>query len=267
MEPFAVISGKASSGLDGALQTITSIAKERYANYTTAHHEWIDKLPSGDYKTSINSIRYSTDILDEIKKRFPNTAVKNVTQVDEVYWAVSPKTAKGSDRSLVDCHYDAPFGLIPTGGVIYYRVIIAANENDAVTTVFPSESKTVKMNTGDFHGLDYNKDWHCVEGKIPEGKYRVLLKLHYLITPPGSEVYAPYVEGANVAWTVGSRETMRMSADPQNVFEWFIGLLVNVSRFTFNHWIPFSFIILVILGLCFNPKVFGVRLPTFCKYF
>lgn len=119
--------------------------------------------------------------------------MKSVEEADEVYWAVSPRDATGSDRSLVDCHFDSPLGWFPTGGVVFYRIIIATNENNDVVTVFPGEDKRVKMSTGDFHGLDYNKDWHCVEGKIPPGKFRVLLKLHYVVTPPGSEAWEDYV--------------------------------------------------------------------------
>jgi len=106
------------------------------------------------------------------------------------------------------------------------------------------------MTTGDYHGLDYNKDWHCVEGQIPEGKYRILLKLHYLIVPEGSSEFAPFVRWINVAWTKISRETMRMSAEPETIFEEFVAFLVNISRLIFNNfYISLCILIFFVLGI------------------
>lgn len=260
-EGFIVISGNASDSLKNELKEVTKISEERYKNIKTANHEWIDTLNDPTFKKYIDDIRYSDAIKSKISEAFPNTTITNVTEGDEIYWAVSPKDATGSDRSLVDCHYDSPFMFVPTFGVTYYRVIIATNENNDVTTVFPHENKRVKMSTGDFHGLDYNKDWHCVEGKIPPSKYRILLKLHYLIVPKGSEPYANFVRSINVWWTQVSRETMRMSAKPNNIFEYFVALLVNVSRYIYNY--GYFFIALFILIILIFTKM-GKRVR---KYF
>jgi hypothetical protein len=244
-ESFAVISGSIKDDTD--IKIITEIAKDRYAEYKTAHHEWIDKVDNIKYRQALNKVRTDPDIFSKMKQKFPNSTIKPITEVDEIYWAVSPKGATGSDRSLVDCHYDSPFSLIPTGGVIFYRVIIACNENNTVTTVFPDENVRVKMGPKDFHGLDYNKDIHCVEGTIPEGKFRILLKLHYLIVPDGTSYYEPFVKGINVGWTVLSRETMRMSANPKNVWECIVALIVNICRIIFNNCYLFFLILLFIV--------------------
>ena len=244
-EGFVVISGNASNELRTELNAITKISEVRYKNIKTANHEWINNLDNMELKTYIETVRHSDVILNKIRAQFPDTRITNITESDEIYWAVSPKGAKGSDRSLVDCHYDSPFVLFPTFGVTYYRVIIATNENNNVITVFPHENKRVKMSTGDFHGLDYNKDWHCVEGEIPPDNYRVLLKLHYLIVPKGSESYANYVKMINVWWTQLSREAMRMSANPQNILEYFVAMIVNISRILFNY--GYYFIVFFIL--------------------
>lgn len=234
MEGFAVISGKIDDNKN--LNYITDVAKERYAQYKTAHHEWINSVEPSKYRDALDEVRTDPAIIKKIQERFPDTTIKSVSEADEIYWAVSPKGAIGSDRSLVDCHYDSPFALFPTGGVIFYRVIIACNENNTVTTVFPDENVSVKMNTKDFHGLDYNKDIHCVEGAIPEDKFRVLLKMHYLIVPDGSESYESMVRGMNVGWTVLSRETMRMSAEPKIWYEHIVAFIVNFCRIIFNNF-------------------------------
>jgi hypothetical protein len=73
--------------------------------------------------------------------------------------------------------------------------------------------------------------------------------MHYLIVPKGSEVWAPFVRWINVLWTVLSRETMRMSANPQNIFESFVAGLVTVARVFFNYfyWFFAGFFILVVI--------------------
>jgi len=244
-ENFAVISGSIEKDVD--VRYIANIAKDRYANYTTAHHEWINKVEAGDYRTALDKVRTDPTILNTIHKQFPHATIKPATEADEVYWAVSPKGATGSDRSLVDCHYDSPLAWIPTGGVIFYRVIIACNENNTVTTTFPNEDKRVKMNTKDFHGLDYNADLHCVEGAIPKDKYRVLLKMHYIIVPPDAQGYESFVKSMNVGWTVLSRETMRMSANPTNWYEYLVALIVNVCRVVFNNY---DKALILVVALC-----------------
>jgi len=241
-EGFAVISGTIKE--NGDLKYITNTASQRYSEYKTAHHEWIDKVEPSKYREALDAVRTDPVIFEKIKERFPNTTIKSVTEADEIYWAVSPKGATGSDRSLVDCHYDSPFALFPTGGITYYRVIIACNENNAVTTTFPDENIKVKMNEKDFHGLDYNKDIHCVEGTIPEGTFRVLLKMHYLIIPNGSEPYESWVRGINVGWTILSREAMRMSANPKYWYEYIVAFMVNFCRVVYNN------IYMVLAGTC-----------------
>jgi hypothetical protein len=261
LEGFAVLSDSYND--PETFKYISQTSKERYSQYKKAHHEWIDKVEPGKFRDSLESVRQNEAIMNAINKKFPGSRIQAVTEADEIYWSASPKEAKGSDRSLVDCHYDSPFSIIPTGGVVYYRIIIAMNENDTVTTVFPNEDKRVKMNTGDFHGMDYNKDWHCVEGSIPKDKYRVLLKLHYLVIPENTQQFwIDFVRYINVVWTYLSRETMRMSADPKTLFEIFIGYLVNISRFLFNN---FYTIILCLIALFVVTKVFLKKSFRFFK--
>jgi len=247
-EGFAVISGSIKS--DSDLNFITEIAKERYLKYKTSHHEWIDKVEPSKYRTALDNVRTDRDIFEKIKERFPNSEIKPVPEADEIYWAVSPKDANGSDRTLVDCHYDSPFAWVPTGGPIFYRIIIACNENNTVTTSFPNENVKVKMNTKEFHGLDYTFDFHCVDGSIPKDKVRVLLKLHFLVVPKGTEFYEDWVKNINVWWNRFSRETMRMSAEPDTWFKYLVASTVNTWRFIFNN-INFILTIFVLLICCY----------------
>ena len=261
MEGFAVLSSKMDQS--ETLDFISNVANERYGQHTNAHHEWIHTIEPGAYKDALESIRTSHILTDAILKQFPNTDIQSVPEVDEVYWSASPKSAKGSDRSLVDCHYDAPFSLLPTGDVVFYRIILAVNHNNTVTTIFPDEHKSVLMDKGDFHGLDYNKDWHCVEGSIPPDKFRVLLKLHYIVSPKKvSNFWIQFVYWLNVLWTYFSRYTMRISGNPETMFEYLIGGLVNVARFTYNNGYRAMF---AGLYLCFIACFMYVGLKRFFR--
>jgi hypothetical protein len=251
-ESFAVISGAVNNNYSADLEKISQTAKDRYSSFKTGHHEWINSIENSEYRAALERIRSSPDIINKVKEKFPSSAVKTVTEADEVYWAVSPKDATGSNRTLVECHYDSPFAWVPTGGAIFYRVLIACNENNTVTTVFPDEDIRVKMTTRDFHGLDYNKDWHCVEGKIPAEKYRVLLKLHYIVVPKGSEAWEEYVRWMGVNWNMLSRETMRMSSNPQNIWESIIAAYVNTCRVFFNNIYTVLFILVILVIIIYN---------------
>jgi len=135
--------------------------------------------------------------------------------------------------------------------LLNYRVLLACNENNDVITVFPNDNVNVKMNTGDYHGLDYNKDYHCATGQIPEGKYRVIIKLHYILTPKNRPAnMGKFIRFINVQWTIFSRWIMNMSADPTNIFQHAIGFMINMlTRMFANPSITVS--ILIGLGVMY----------------
>jgi hypothetical protein len=238
------------------LDTISKHINELCIGRSKAHHIWTEDLPENVY-SSVESVRTSEEVMSVLQKAYPKHTIENVRESDEIYWAVSPKGAKGSDRSLVDCHYDAPFSIIPVSST-YYRVIIACNENNDVITSFPNDDVHVKMNTGEFHGLDYNTDYHCVEGSIPPGKYRVLLKLHYMIIPEhltSSSLSVQFTKFINVLWTKISRWFMRASAEPSNPIEYLAGLVVNVSRVVFNNNILSFSLLGVFIAFLFRKRI------------
>lgn len=258
---MSVTSGKYNSTSD--VRKIAEWINQKCVGREKAHHIWTEETPSG-IRSEVEKVRTSNEIMKTIQDRFPKYSIENVREADEIYWAVSPKNAKGSDRSLVDCHYDSPFGIIPVDS-IFYRVIIACNENNDVTTVFPNDDVRVMMDIGDYHGLDYNKDWHCVEGKIPNGTYRVLLKLHYILTPKGRTIHTGgFVRSINVWWTKLSRWFMRMSAEPQNIFEHIAGAIVNGLRYIFNKTNPIVSVVLLVV-LLIAIYYFFLRKRTFKK--
>ena len=252
-----IITGKYKNSSD--LNSITEYMVDNSKNNGKfiSNHVWIDEIKhkNKDIYDTIDKVRDSDDIKNAIKNKYTNYKIKNVKESDEIYFAVSPKDASGSDRSLVDCHYDAPFSILPSFNIIYYRVIIGCNDNDHVTTIFPNDNIKVKMTTGDFHGLDYNKDYHCADGQIPESKNRVLLKLHYILVPENykdNSMSEKYVRFINVKWTHISRWFMRMSSNPGGsggLINHLMGFFVNFSRFYYNNTILLLVIIIFVISL------------------
>ena len=60
-----------------------------------------------------------------------------------------------------------------------------------------------------------------------------------------SDTWPRFTQWLNVAWTKLSRETMRMSAEPKNIFEFLIAALVNTCRILFNNAYVVIFFILI----------------------
>merc|ERR1712137_1186172 len=99
-----------------------------------------------------------------------------VPGADEVYLSMNPATAAGSDVGMTACHYDAPFSWVPQGGNLFVRVFLGVNENRDVITQVGNRNFT--LSTSEFLVIDLSRDLHCVHGRIPEGRNRVVLKLH-----------------------------------------------------------------------------------------
>lgn len=105
------------------------------------------------------------------------------------------------------------------------------------------------MDEGNFHGFDYNRDKHCVDGSISKGKYRVLLKLHYLLIPNNvsNNFVENIVRNINVFWTKATRNAMNMSNNPKTIYEHIVANIINYSTVLFNNVYIICIILIVIL--------------------
>lgn len=220
---------------------------------TSSKHYWIDEINQEDIKKSLDLLRNADEIKNEIQKAYPEHLIKSVPTSDEVYISVDPSLRKNSDIALSDCHYDAPFKYIPQYGNVFVRVILGLTKNS--TTYTTIEDKKSLLSTLDFNGMDYNNDYHCVEGYIPKGEIRILLKLHFLCIHKNSpEFFFNFTEYINDWWTHFSREFMRLSAEPQNIVDTFLGYLVVFTRTIYNksNVISSLIVILVIYYIVYN---------------
>jgi len=209
-----------------------TILRNHYkSNGKTTDHEWVDEIKQPVIKNAIDTLRSSSIIRDTLLENYPDSTVRSVPSIDEVFVSVSPLDAKASDRVLVDCHYDAPYKFIE-GPSKLVRIILALNDNSTVFTQVGD--KTSKLSTGDFNGIEYNRDYHCVRGTIPSGKTRLMLKLHYLVIPNGTpEIFNKWLVFINWTWAKVSRFFMNFSRSPSNPLEYLIAYLIRFVTFIY----------------------------------
>ena len=229
---------------------MTVLRNHYKSNGKTTDHEWIDEIKDPAIKNAIDTLRNSPVIRETILKNYPGWSIRPVPSTDEVFVSVSPVDAKASDRVLVDCHYDSPMKFIE-GPSRFVRVILALNDNSTVFTQVGD--KTSKLSTGDFNGIEYNRDYHCVRGTIPSGKTRLMLKLHYLVVPDGTlEIFSQWSIFINWLWTKVTRFLMRNSANPTNPLQYILAYTIQFTRFFYNKiW---YFIALIIAAWYLNRK-------------
>lgn len=243
------------------LEIISEHALElKKQNKIVGNHIWIKDIDSSNILESVNKVRNSKYIIKSIQDLYPGYRIKQVDEVDEIYFSISPLDAVnsgGSTKSLVDCHYDSPFYFIPDNGIIFYRIILACNPNNSVSTSFPDNKIKVEMDNGDFHGFDFNKDRHCVDGIIPENKHRILLKIHFLLIPsnqPDNSFTENYIRYINVLWYNFSRNTITYSSNPETIGQYLVANIVNYSTFIFNYFCVILLILILILVLMYRAK-------------
>jgi len=155
-------------------------SSEIRASKCITHHEYCNDLPK-NIKPHVLPIKYGT-IVDCICDKNPNSAIYNIDNMNELY--IASIGANGSDRVFETPHIDGPFFWLPFCKV--YRTIVALQGNVSVHTQFPNENpSSYVLNTYDFIAFDYTRDVHYIwkNEDVCDANPRVLLKLHYLVTP------------------------------------------------------------------------------------
>ncbi len=210
--------------IGNSLQSLTSNA--------LSHHQWANSV-TGRVGQAIERVRGAEELIGFLQQSYGCESVEAVPQIDELYFAVSPQQAAGSDRSLVDAHYDAPFGSILPGKLCrLILVLVACNDNPTVSTHFPEhDNLSVTLQRGDYVCWDYNRTLHYAQGAIPAGHRRVLLKLHYLVSASHATILTKtYTTSLNIWWTWTARAMMRYSSQPETPLQRLVALVVDRSR-------------------------------------
>jgi hypothetical protein len=112
---------------------------------------------------------------------YPDAIIENIDEMNEIY--ISAIGANGSDRVFESEHLDGPFFFLPFCVVL--RCILAVRGNRSICTEFPAANQSVVLHSNEFVAFDYNRDAHYIYKNqfIYDSSKRVILKLHYLVTP------------------------------------------------------------------------------------
>lgn len=241
-----LIEGKLPNNYLNSCKIIESYYKKKHKDNEQSIHYWINSIEDINIKKQLNILRYTDEIKKKIQEFYPDYIIENVTESDEVYISVDPSKRKNSDIALSDCHYDAPFKYVPQGGNKFIRVILSVTKNN--TTYTTIENKKSMLSTLDFNGMDYNSDYHCVNGYIPTGEIRIILKLHFIcIHPKSSKWYINFCKELNNNWTHISREVMRKSVSPNSITDHILNYIILTSRYIYIYINVIMIIILILI--------------------
>jgi hypothetical protein len=216
-------------------------------------HKYVTRLPQ-NFQDMVSKIRDSPTVREAICKQYEHCDITQLPDTDELY--VSHYNIDGGgDQGLFNKHYDGVLRLLDDATVV--RLLLYVNSKDDYIVHFLDSDVSHNFKTNEFGLLDFNREYHWVEGKYNENMdlndTRILLKINYLVCPKCSEAYARFVIWLN--WTVFYivKSAMEYSKSPKTPFQYFIGFMCNLYRVANNIsvWmsILLTFVLLGITGL------------------
>ena len=219
--------------------TIDRIRAYIFKNFKTqlenreTFHKYIKTMPS-DFQNMINKVKHSDEITSRICQQFESSKcdIKFLDDIDELYIS-HYNIDNGGDQGLFDKHYDGVLKFVKNGTII--RALVYINSEDNFVVHFIDSKKDVHFKTNDFGLLDFNREYHYVDGEYDDNMKtednRIMLKLHYLVCPDCSETYIKTLAFFNKLFSFDiTRTAMDYSKNPQTPFQVFVGFLCNLFR-------------------------------------
>jgi hypothetical protein len=162
-----------------SVDIINMYAENLETNGEKTYHEYSEGL-SPLIKPSFDNIKNGY-ILRTLSYYYPDDIIENIDEMNEIY--ISAIGANGSDRVFETEHLDGPFFFLPFCVVL--RCVLAVRGNRSICTEFPCANQSVVLHSNEFVAFDYNRDVHYIwkNGAIDDSSKRVIMKLHYLVTP------------------------------------------------------------------------------------
>jgi hypothetical protein len=245
----ATIGTFAGGPLQPTIDGLTRWVEDAYRRELAARpsmHVYVRKLEP-EVIARIDELRYSSVILDAIRRQFPaSSVITPLAHTDELYISHYNKD-RGGDQGLFDKHYDGNMGFVRFVSVV--RSLIYLQSDTSYTVVFGDSDVRRAFATYEYGLLDFHRELHWVEGSYtPGGPQRILLKCNYLIAPAGAGWAARLVIAANTAVFYVVKAAMEYSKSPRTPAQKAVGLLCNVAR-TLNNIHPLVPILLTVVLL------------------
>jgi hypothetical protein len=210
-------------------------------------HKYISKLPT-EFQDMVSKIRDSDAIKNLICKQYEHCDITSLPDTDELY--VSHYNIDGGgDQGLFNKHYDGVLRLLEDATIV--RALVYINSKDEFVVHFLDSNISHNFKTYEFGLLDFNREYHWVEGKYNESMdlndTRILLKINYLVCPKCSELYAKFVIYLNSFVFYIVKMSMEYSKSPKTPFQYFIGFFCNLFRVANNVSVYLSILLVFVL--------------------
>lgn len=212
-------------------------------------HEYIVNT-SEKLQLLVNKIRHSPQIKKHICSQYKQCDIKSLDNTDELYIS-HYNIDGGGDQGLYEKHYDGVLRFINDASVV--RLLVYVNSNDDFVVHFLDSNISHHFNTYEYGILDFNREYHWVEGKYNEKMdytdSRILLKINYVICPNCSSFYTNFIILINYVVFYVVKACMEYSKSPKTWFQYIIGFLCNLFRLVNNISVYLTLLLVICLLL------------------
>jgi len=220
-------------------------------------HKYVTTLPH-NFQDTVAKIRDASIVREAICKQYEHCDITPLPETDELY--VSHYNIDGGgDQGLFNKHYDGVLRLLDDATVV--RLLVYVNSKDDFVVHFLDTGVSHNFKTNEFGILDFNREYHWVEGKYNEtmdlNDTRILLKINYLVCPKCSEVYAKFVIWLNRIVFYIVKSSMEYSKSPKTPTQYIIGFFCNLFRVANNISVYMSILLVLVLCMIFGLIIYG----------
>jgi hypothetical protein len=234
-----------------------------------------DDIPI-EYKKKITYHKWYSELNDNLKSKidyikndsyWKNLCNKNecklirIDDMDEIYYANPPKTTSSNLYGAVGNYYIHRDGHFNFLGVKIYRVLIGVtDDNKNIMTYLTNLNYGKPLNKYEYLAFDFDKTTHQVlkNNNGDEPKYRIVLKLHFLVCENCSlpNWYIRFLLKFYTYYLKITRYVMENGTNPKTLPDFFFGVLSYIIGVNFNILLSiFIFFIILFILYIKNNKV------------
>lgn len=258
--------GKVPKGLNNNLSYI----KDKFYNSIPdknknelTYHVWYKNLQD-DIKVKFDEIRDSSFWKSLFcKENEKSCVIEPITEMDELYYSNTPNDLHKRNIYAAVGNYRLHIDFISFPGIIVNRVLVGMTPNKKTSTVFPQKKIFHKLNTNDFVGFDFGREWHKVEKdkdkESNDNDYRIMAKLHFIVCKKcyNKTIYFKIVKLIHVIYIYVSRYILKTGTNPKNLYQFTVGfILESVYNLTNIYYLLLAVIVTHLLFKNKTTKMF-----------
>lgn len=213
------------------------------------YHLWYDQFPP-ELKRLVNKIQ-NHSFWKKACKQKSTCVLKNVSQMDELYYSKTPINRKRGILYGATTNYDLHIdGVFKFPGIRFYRVLIGLTDgNTTVETAFPKLNASHYLNKNDYVIFDFDRALHQVKNHatVANENFRIMLKLHFCVCEEckSNTAYFEIVSKLYHFYEIVTQYIMKTGTNPESYYQFLLGILAYISN-TYP-WVIWSFALIVVL--------------------